>query len=415
MGTVLDWSSNYPTTIDTVASNFPTLADGVHDIRASHLNSVASAVVALESKVTGVVKGISGFDTASHELLSNDSSFFPNATFTLLLKLRSLGGNSHLSGWDPVSGLFSGIQTGFFVVNVDGTPNGFACSHEGTASSSYPKGSIYAGGAPTTQALDSLALVPRHNADDIFCVCINEADVATIGTVSPNGEVVVGVSDAAGGAVYTVTVVVPSGSAVPLSAAVVGVALTVTLAWDGSALVAADNTATKVAAAITALDSVFIAGFPNTGTGASALVASSGPTSLTKSAYLGVGFLGNMRWMVAKASASFTMASGVVTRFLAGSQGYVLHEVALMKALERRDLMLLGDACSRAGTLAKGNGMSLPVLGGVLTYDRLFTQAGLPAVSTMTSSNTWTCDAASGKTLAPVAGYNLDIDEWSVR
>ena len=54
MGIVLAWSSNYPTVKDTVATNYPQVSDGVHDVLSSHVNSLASAVVALQSVVGGL-------------------------------------------------------------------------------------------------------------------------------------------------------------------------------------------------------------------------------------------------------------------------------------------------------------------------------------------------------------------------
>lgn len=46
MGVILDWVSTYPTTVDT----FPTLTDGTHDVRASHLNSLATSLIQAETK-----------------------------------------------------------------------------------------------------------------------------------------------------------------------------------------------------------------------------------------------------------------------------------------------------------------------------------------------------------------------------
>lgn len=54
MGIVLAWSSNYPATTDTIGTNFPTVSDGVHDVLASHVNAVATAVVGLEGAVGGL-------------------------------------------------------------------------------------------------------------------------------------------------------------------------------------------------------------------------------------------------------------------------------------------------------------------------------------------------------------------------
>ncbi len=53
MGVVLNWSSDYPTTIDDLITNFPELSDGVHDVLDSHVNELASAVVALQTVAGG--------------------------------------------------------------------------------------------------------------------------------------------------------------------------------------------------------------------------------------------------------------------------------------------------------------------------------------------------------------------------
>lgn len=52
MGIVLNWSPTaFPGALDSGAGSFPLLTDGIHDIMASHPNSLASAVDALEAKV----------------------------------------------------------------------------------------------------------------------------------------------------------------------------------------------------------------------------------------------------------------------------------------------------------------------------------------------------------------------------
>lgn len=53
MGTVLAWASNYPSSVDTISTNFPAVTDGTHDVVASHVNSLASAVVELQEVVGG--------------------------------------------------------------------------------------------------------------------------------------------------------------------------------------------------------------------------------------------------------------------------------------------------------------------------------------------------------------------------
>jgi hypothetical protein len=52
MGIDLNWTATaYPASLDATAGSFPTLVDGVHNILASHPNSLASAVEAVEGKV----------------------------------------------------------------------------------------------------------------------------------------------------------------------------------------------------------------------------------------------------------------------------------------------------------------------------------------------------------------------------
>lgn len=55
MSVTVDWSSSYPSIIDTIATNFPVLTDNVNVVRASHVNSLASAVVALENAIVPAV------------------------------------------------------------------------------------------------------------------------------------------------------------------------------------------------------------------------------------------------------------------------------------------------------------------------------------------------------------------------
>lgn len=54
MGVLLAWASNYPAQKDTVATNFPVVTDGVHDVLASHVNALASAVVAVQNVLGGL-------------------------------------------------------------------------------------------------------------------------------------------------------------------------------------------------------------------------------------------------------------------------------------------------------------------------------------------------------------------------
>lgn len=54
MGVTLNWSSDYPLSIDDQITNFPIVADTVHDVLASHVNELASATVALQNVVGGL-------------------------------------------------------------------------------------------------------------------------------------------------------------------------------------------------------------------------------------------------------------------------------------------------------------------------------------------------------------------------
>jgi hypothetical protein len=54
MAVVLDWSSTYPGTKDTISTNFPRVDDGTHFVKDTHVNSLADAVVALETVVGGL-------------------------------------------------------------------------------------------------------------------------------------------------------------------------------------------------------------------------------------------------------------------------------------------------------------------------------------------------------------------------
>lgn len=58
MGITLNWNSTYPGGgIDDTTINFPTMVDVVHNVMASHVNALASAVIALETAV-GVNGGL---------------------------------------------------------------------------------------------------------------------------------------------------------------------------------------------------------------------------------------------------------------------------------------------------------------------------------------------------------------------
>lgn len=54
MATLLNWTSGYPSTVDTISGSFPVLTDGVHFVAATHVNSLASAVVGLQNVVGGL-------------------------------------------------------------------------------------------------------------------------------------------------------------------------------------------------------------------------------------------------------------------------------------------------------------------------------------------------------------------------
>lgn len=57
MGIVLNWSTGYtgtPASVDDAVTNFPPVTDGVHDVLASHVNSLAQAVIQLETIQSGL-------------------------------------------------------------------------------------------------------------------------------------------------------------------------------------------------------------------------------------------------------------------------------------------------------------------------------------------------------------------------
>lgn len=52
MGVVLEWSSGYDgsaASVDDAVADFPTLSDGTHDVLASHVNSLASALITIQT------------------------------------------------------------------------------------------------------------------------------------------------------------------------------------------------------------------------------------------------------------------------------------------------------------------------------------------------------------------------------
>lgn len=115
--------------------------------------------------------------------------------------------------------------------------------------------------------------------DESLTVATTVSATATIGS-GANGTVTITV-DTAGedGNDYTVEVVTGTGNNSPLAAALVGTAITVTLATDGSGDPdALANTATLIAAAIDGLSGVSAAA---SGTGGDAISAAEGPTSFT--------------------------------------------------------------------------------------------------------------------------------------
>lgn len=150
------------------------------------------------------------------------------------------------------------------------------------------------GGTPATSLDASDVQVDLKNATDAFFV--NKAltadtnATATIGS-GANGTVTVEVPGTAGNT-YTVEVVVPAGTS-PLTVTKAGTVVTVELAVAASVLQPLQNTASLVAAAITALGSEVQASA--SGTGADPLTAAEGPTSLAGGAdgdftNLGAGF-----------------------------------------------------------------------------------------------------------------------------
>jgi hypothetical protein len=49
MGIILDWTSGYPGAIDDLVTNFPPMVNSVHDVRASHVNELANAIIAVQT------------------------------------------------------------------------------------------------------------------------------------------------------------------------------------------------------------------------------------------------------------------------------------------------------------------------------------------------------------------------------
>lgn len=106
-----------------------------------------------------------------------------------------------------------------------------------------------------------------------------DPSVAATADIGGGGDGTVTVSvDGAIGNLYKVEVVVPGGTS-PLSVDVSGFTVTVDLSVNAGVPVTADNTATLVAAAITAAHADVTA--TASGTGADSLSSSEGPTSLT--------------------------------------------------------------------------------------------------------------------------------------
>lgn len=83
MGVILNWASTYPAGgIDDTVTNFPTVVDGTHDVLASHVNSLAAAVIELETAV-----GINGGLTVEEldglpSVVPVQTLVFPNGSLT---------------------------------------------------------------------------------------------------------------------------------------------------------------------------------------------------------------------------------------------------------------------------------------------------------------------------------------------
>ncbi len=67
MGVVLNWTSVYTPVLGSSIDSFPTVADGVHDVLASHVNSLATSLVAVETLQQSLAATVSGLDSSRIE------------------------------------------------------------------------------------------------------------------------------------------------------------------------------------------------------------------------------------------------------------------------------------------------------------------------------------------------------------
>lgn len=85
MGIVLNWNSTYPGGgIDNTSINFPPVSDGIHDVLATHVNALASAVINLETAV-GAQGGLGVREVdSSPNIRPVHTLVFPNGSLTNL-------------------------------------------------------------------------------------------------------------------------------------------------------------------------------------------------------------------------------------------------------------------------------------------------------------------------------------------
>lgn len=128
MGVTLNWSSNYPLAIDDQVTNYPIVADTVHDVLASHVNELAKAVVALENvagglRVTPIAEPLSPThgDVFQYNNISGEWEAVAVAAIGTTLQIAYNGGNTiSLAAATPVAITTSGVgQDGITV--TDGT------------------------------------------------------------------------------------------------------------------------------------------------------------------------------------------------------------------------------------------------------------------------------------------------------
>lgn len=122
MGVILNWVSAYPATVDDTVANFPPVADGVNDVMSSHVNALATSLIAVEvenivhKKNTSTITGCNNeFDnTLTVERVVGGLVLDGSSLGTLAVKFRMLGvfvngaasGNARLRLYDmgPVAG-----------------------------------------------------------------------------------------------------------------------------------------------------------------------------------------------------------------------------------------------------------------------------------------------------------------------